>query len=130
MMKKNKVLVLLICLSFSLNVSADPILLQKGNSAPYDGLLFSEQKANDLRKELLDKDYLKLQNDSLNRSLELYKQNESIYKEQKELLLEQNDRLAKSLYEERRVTNWERVGFFVLGIAATGLAFYGVSQLK
>lgn len=124
-----KILTMLICLIFSVNVIADPVLLNKDDKSPYQGLLFSISEAQDLRKELIDKDYLKLQNDSLNRSLELYKSNENLYTQQKQLLLDQNDKLAKSLYQERQVTNWERLGFVLLGIGITGLAVYGAGQI-
>jgi len=124
-----KILTVLVCSIFSFVVAADPVYLNKDDKSPYSGLLFTEQKANEIRRELLDKDYLKLQNDSLNRSLDLYKANEALYGQQKQLLLDQNDKLAKSLYQERNLTNWERVGFFVLGITVTGLAIYGASQL-
>ncbi len=121
--------IILISFLISIQAFADPISLSKDQKAPYDGILFTETKANEIRKELLDKDYLQLQNDSLNRSLDLYKSNENLYGQQKQLLLDQNDKLAKSLYQERMVTNWERLGFFLLGIGVTGLAIYGASQL-
>ncbi len=121
--------IILISFLISIQAFADPISLSKDQKAPYDGILFTETKANEIRKEILDKDYLQLQNDSLNRSLDLYKSNENLYGQQTQLLLDQNDKLAKSLYQERMVTNWERLGFFLLGIGVTGLAIYGASQL-
>jgi len=45
------------------------------------------------------------------------------------LLVEQNDKLAKSLYSERTMTTWERVGWFVLGITATGIGAYALKNL-
>lgn len=122
---------LVVLLTFSQNVKADtsPSYLNKGDASPYAGLLFSVDDANSIRKQLIDLDTSKALNDSLNKSIDLYKNNETFYQQQKQVLLEQNDKLAKSLYEERQMTNWERAGFFVLGIAVTGLAFYGVKQL-
>lgn len=116
-------------MTFSTVGKSDATFLDKDQKAPYQGLLFPIDEAQSIRKDLIERDYLKLENLSLKRSVDLYKGNESIYQEQKTILLDQNDKLAKSLYAERQVTNWERLGWFVLGIGVTGLAIYGVKQI-
>lgn len=121
---------ILISLLISTQCYAGPVLLENGDKAPYQGLLFPVDEANKIRGELIEKDALVEINKSLNKSLDLYKNNELIYQQQKSILLDQNDKLAKSLYEERKITNWERIGLVVLGIGITGLAIYGVKQLR
>jgi len=106
----------------------DVIFLPKGSTTQYDGYLFTPEKALKTRKELIELDYIKLENDSQKKSLDLFKLNDQYSKDKIQLLLDQNDKLAKSLYEARELTNWEKVGLFTLGVAVTGLAIYGARQ--
>lgn len=120
---------LVISLIFSTTVRSDATFLEKGAKAPFEGILYTIEETQSFRKDLIERDYLKLQNDSLNRSVDLYKSNESLYQSQKNLLLEQNDKLAKSLYQERNLTDTQKFLYFMGGVALTGLAIYGASQL-
>ncbi len=124
----------LICLIFILvqtNVNADdPFYAQRGHVLAQDSWVFSPGKAKETRDKLIDLDtYTKL-NTSLEKSLDLYKSNETIQQNKINLLLEQNDKLAKSLYDERTVTGWERFGYFALGIAATVFAGWAIGQAR
>lgn len=109
--------------------SDDVIYLEKGVPSPFTGYLFPPAKADGIRKELIEKDGLHLLNVSLTKTVELQKDNINIYELRIKNMSEQNDNLAKNLYNERNVTNWERIGFFALGILATGFAIYGVKSI-
>jgi hypothetical protein len=106
----------------------DPTLLNKDQAAPYQGLLFSIGKANDLKNSVLERDSLLKINESLNKSITLQENIISKQNEKVDILLTQNDRLAKSLGDERVVGSWERFGYFLLGIVATVGAGFAINQ--
>jgi hypothetical protein len=124
-----KLLLLLTLLTSSAIAQSDPVYLEKDAKSPYTGLLFTVEESQALRKELIEKDTLVKINESLTRSLDLYRSNESLYQSQKNILLEQNDKLAKSLYSERQLSSTEKALYFLGGVALTGLAVYAASQL-
>lgn len=126
-MKKMTCLLLMIFLTKS--NATDSIVLKKGEVAPYDGLLLTQEKATDTKNKLIEREDLLLINQSLNKSIELYKKNEDLYTIKVEKLTEQNTKLATSLYETREFTPLERAFYFGLGVVATSLAFYGAYQL-
>ncbi len=96
----------------------------------YDqGTLLDKEKSRKIRDELIEKDGLVKLNESLNKSIDLYKSNEEIMLKQKDLLLNQNIELTKTLNDTRSVSGWEKVGYFILGVAITGAAVYGASKL-
>lgn len=104
------------------------VVVSKGDAAPFSGVLLSNEKANQLKVISIEHDEYKLLNDSLNRSINLYKSNEAVYDNKVNVLLQQNDKLAVDLYSARQTTMWEKLGFFVLGVAATTAAVYGVKK--
>jgi hypothetical protein len=108
----------------------DVTLLNKGEPAPYKGLLFTESKANEIRKELLELDTLKLMEKSYEKSIKYYKDNEELYKHKVDTLLVQNDKLSAAYIQIRERSDWENRLWFGLGMVLTGLAVYSAAQLK
>lgn len=108
----------------------DPTLLQKDQAAPYEGLLFSQPKAQDIRNKLLERDAFKSTNESLERTISLKTENITLLESQKELLLKNNDSLATSLHAERTSNMWTYFGFFALGVGGTILGLYGIKQIQ
>lgn len=106
----------------------DTVPLTKGQAAPMDGVLFSSDKANQTRKDLIELDELRLKEPSYKRTIDLYKANENLYSDKIKIVSDQNDNLAKNLYEARSLTTWEKLGYFALGVAVTGLAVRGIQQ--
>lgn len=113
------------------SVPADKVyLLEKGTEAPFKGYLFPEEKALNLRKELVELDGLKALEKSYLRSIDLYKLNEDRYNNKINILLEQNDKLSTSIINSEKRSEWENRIWFIMGIGVTGLAVYGASQLS
>lgn len=126
---KNKIICLLLIHSFvNIKADTDPFFAQKGYTLLQDSWIFSPAKAKDVRDRLIDLDTYQKLNESLNKSIELYKKNEVINDNKINLLIEQNDRLAKSLLAERTVGGWERFGYFLLGIVATVGAGFAIKK--
>ena len=116
---------LLLISSIALNVPSraeDAVILQKNSPAPFTGILMDNTMVNDLRKASVERDGLVNLNASLTRSMTLQDDIITRQNNQKITLLDQNDKLALRLGEERSIGTWERIGFMALGIAASGMA--------
>lgn len=113
----------------SLCFAQDSVLLHQNDKAPYDGILLTQDKAQDVKNKLLEGDSYKLLNDSLNKSLNL--QADIITKDDNKinLCMDQNDKLAKSLQSSTTMSDWEKVGYFLVGVFATAAAIYGAHQI-
>jgi len=110
----------------SVVIADDAVVLNKGQPAPYTGLLLTEEKANSVYNDL---NKYKLLNESLQRTVFLYEQNEKLQEKRVNVLLEQNDKLAINLQQARTVSNWEKVLWFGLGFLSVGLGIYGVQAI-
>ena len=89
-------------------------VLQKGDSAPYKGILFDMEEERGLRKVKMEHIQIKELN-----ALQLEK------------LMLQSKRI-KNLrsHIESNKSVWSKIGFFTLGILATSAALYGGVQLS
>jgi len=107
----------------------DSVFLNKDDKAPYSGYLLPKEKVLELRNNTLERDTLKLQNDSLNRSVT--RQDGIIAKKDQQLTLygDQMDKMAQVAYSAQSLNNWEKVGYVALGIIITGLAIKGAHDL-
>jgi hypothetical protein len=105
------------------------VLLERGKPAPYSGVLFPVEKANELRKMAIELDTLRAVNESYIKSIGLYQKTIQLHDEKYNLLYQQNDRLAEALVESRRSNDLQRVIWFTLGVLATGFAFYGAKKI-
>lgn len=107
----------------------DVTIVKKGTPAPYDGQLFTHTKAESVRKELIEKDQLKIFNKALKETIAIQDKIIDNKSEQVTLLKEQNEKLVKKVDEAGQTSNFEKALWFGLGIAATSLAIYGASSL-
>lgn len=108
----------------------EAVHLNKSQSAPYEGILLTVSKAEQTKVRLIEADQLTDINTSLNKSLDLYKTNEILYNNKINLLMTQNDTLAKSAYEAQSNSFWKYAIMFLGGCAATTLGLYGLKQLQ
>jgi hypothetical protein len=123
------VFILILLLSFRNAYGSDVTYIEKDVKAPYNGYLFSPEKTKEVRAGLLERDGLKTINESLESSMKSLMNINRNNQEKVDILLEKNDKLAKSLYEERQMSDFERLMWFGLGVVGTGLAIYGASQI-
>lgn len=127
-MKKINTIILLVFIS-NISFAEDKVQeLQIGQISPYTGILMPQSKADQIKMDLINADYNKAVNESLNKSIELYKSNETLYQNKVNVLTDQNNNLAKNLYEERSLSAWEKFGLFGLGILATVGAGFAIKK--
>jgi hypothetical protein len=105
------------------------VYLEKNKPAPYSGVLFPSEKADELRKMAIEVETLRAINESYNKSIQLYRQTITLSDEKFKLLETQNERLSVSLVESRRSNDLQKILWFSLGVLATGLAVYGAKQI-
>lgn len=120
---KQFLMILMICLVSVNSLAQTTVPLNKNDTAPFSGVLFDNKTAQEARNALIIVP-------SLEKSLQLQTENFTLSEDKVNLLLKQNDNLAKRLGEEREVKSWERVLWFSLGIAASGFAVYGARRLQ
>lgn len=120
---------IIVCMMHS-TAQADQVrYLLKGETAPYTGFLFDEEKANNIKNAVVERDGYKLINESLERSIQLHKANQELYIQQRDIFRTQNDKLAIELEKERSTSTLSHILWFSLGVLATGIAVYGAKQI-
>jgi len=123
--------ILLVTLLVNLAYGADnAISLNVGQPAPYSGILLTPAAAADQRTVGQQRDSYKLLNGSLQTSLDAANKEASDAKKEVKLLQTDNQNLASNLRSTQRLSDWEKVGYFVLGIVVTSLAIDGASKLS
>lgn len=111
-------------LIFSLSASncyadTDVVELQPNQLAPFHGLLFTPEKANSIKAQLLDGDLYKQLSESQQHSIDILKQNMDLSEKKVSMLLDQNDKLSESLKSAQGMNNLERIGLVLLGVVMT-----------
>ena len=108
----------------------DIVHVKKGDAAPYDGYLLDQEKANKVRDQALDNEGLVKTNESLNKSIILYKSNQDLLTQENDILLKKDIELTKTLNDTRTTSDWVKVGYFVLGVVVVSAGVYGASHLS
>src|SRR5687768_16503787 len=98
----------------------DVVHLEKGKPAPYTGLLFTEQKANEVRRELLELDKTRVRLLSREQEVHLLRSASTLREKEIELYRVQNERLI----DNQETSDIMRYVWFGLGVAVTGIAVY------
>lgn len=119
-------LISLIIVTISLNSFSQVVSLNKDDKAPYAGLLFTKEKADELRKELLDKDSLTAENQSLGKQIDLYKRKEDISTNQINELLDANTKLSSHIKDQN--SEYRPLLWFVIGVATSTLTVYAIKK--
>jgi hypothetical protein len=97
------------------------VLVEKDFPAPYKGYLFPEDKALKFRRDLLELDTLRELKTSYERTITLYKTNDELHNYRVNMLLDQNDKLAKAVYQSKDRESWENWMWFAAGVLVTGI---------
>lgn len=104
------------------------ISITKNTPAPYDGVLFSNDKAKELYADMQECDAQKQANVSLLKSLTLMQSNQTIYEAQVSELKIQNETLDTALVKAQSNGFWNRAMYFGLGVLTTGLIVYAARK--
>lgn len=102
------------------DVSEIPIL--KGQPAPITGYLFTHDKTVEIYRTYLERDAFKADKTSLQKSLDLEKNNVDI-------LQKDNSILYDSLQKSKSSTDLQKILWFAAGVITAGLAVDGASKL-
>lgn len=110
----------MIMLTFSTSVKAEEaIVLNKGDIAPFAGILMDNNKANNIRLQLTNLDFHKALNSSYEKSIKIYKDNEIYYSNKTNILFKQNNELMDQIRTNASLNKWENMAWFGLGILVT-----------
>jgi len=104
-------------------------VIKKGQAANCDGFLFSPETEKKASEAIDDAKYYKDLNLRLQNRKELTDKEIEVLDKRLQLYVEQCETLAERLNKRENQNKWERVLWFTLGIAVTGLAVHGASQL-
>jgi hypothetical protein len=126
---KNLLIGLIIVSLTNNGFAQDSIAINKGTPAPFSGILFTKQKSEQIRNELIERDQFKIFNKTLLDNSEIQQKIIGNQKLQVEILLNQNERLVKQTEKAETMSNWQRATWFGLGIISAGFAVYGASLL-
>lgn len=107
----------------------ESVMIKKDERAPFEGVLFPLDQANKMRYQLIECDIKKELNSSYERTIKLYKENETYQENKVNILLKQNDELSKSLTEAKSTNDFQKILWFGLGVIATGLAIYAGKEM-
>jgi hypothetical protein len=111
----------------NLNLKAeDAISIQKGQTAPYSGVLFTESGARDLRSEIINARKVEIQLTTEQQKHELSKRIIQLKDSEIELYRSQNKRLERA----NQASDTVKTIYFGLGILLTAGAVYGAGALS
>ncbi len=131
-MLKKILSLLMMTMILSQNVRADKsIEIPAAELTPFASILMDKEKADKVHIQLLERDLYEELSDSQQKTINLYKSNQSLEDEQIKTLTSQNDKLSESLKSAQGMNNLERFGIFALGVIATigaGLAIQHISK--
>jgi hypothetical protein len=116
---------LLLIFSTTVKADSDVVFVNKNSPAPFDGILFTESKAKDLRRDILESDKTKILLQSQLHKSTMLQQVIELKETEIELYRKQNQRLLVS----EQSSNTMQYVWFGLGVLATGIAVYGAGSL-
>lgn len=111
-------LIIISLLTTNIALADNVTAIQKGQAAPYEGVLFDTEAANNLRTDKLDLQYLR-------KSEDVYKKNEQLYIDRLKIKDEEIDRLSK---KDSKILGLD--GGFVGGVALTILLTFAVKKVS
>lgn len=109
--------------------AGDVTFIEKGTPAPYNGHLFTEPAAQQIRRDLIDRDQLIIFTKALLENETRHKKIITNQQEQVKVLLTQNEKLVKRAQSTESLPMYERIFWTGLGVAVTGFAIYGATLI-
>ena len=129
-MKNFRIFLIIILISNNCFCDNASTPLKKGQAAPFDGVLVTNEQANKIKDALIDNDGLKKINEYQATTIDLQKKNADVDAQKITLLSQQNDKLSTTLESTRQFNTWEKVLFIGLGIVAAGVGAYAFSKTR
>lgn len=105
-------------------------VLEKGQVANCDGLLFSPEASKKADEAIEDVKYYKSLTDKLGSRIDYSNKETEILEKRLKLYIDQSNILADQMIKKENEDKWQKVIWFGLGVIATGAAFYGASHLN
>lgn len=121
-------LLAILCLNFAL--AEDVIKLNKGDSAPFQGLLFPEDKAKETYNKLTDCNLQLQLLDIQDKKVALFVENENIYKSRIEYLRTDNEKLMQKNADLQQSSDIMKAVFFLGGALLTTAIVFGVNHVQ
>jgi hypothetical protein len=129
----DRTILLVLILSFSqttLAVCPDPIqVLSRGQVANCDGLLFSPEASKKVDETQQDAEYYKSLSEKLQVRHDYMVKESEILDKRLKLYVDQSNTLALELTHKETEDKWQKIGYFALGVFATGIAVYAEAQV-
>ena len=129
-----KQIILAIILTFSqvshANCPEDIQVIEQGQVANCDGLLFSPEAAKKVDENQQDAKYYKELSGQLYESRNLYIEQVDTMDKRLKLYMDQSHTLAQEVTRKENEDKWQKFLYFGLGVLATGVAIYGASELS
>jgi hypothetical protein len=109
------------------NAGANDVFpIKKGEPSPIQGVVFTESKANEIRKEILDSDINKVRLESSQERISILQSVIKLREGEVESLRAQNRRVINL----NKVNNASNTLYFILGIVVAGASVYGARSLS
>lgn len=116
--------------TFANECPEDIQIIEKGQVANCDGLLFSKEAALEVDKTQKDAKYYKELSTNLLERRELTNKEISVLDKRLKIYMDQSTLLAKEVHRKEKQDKWQQFIWFGLGVLATGVAVHGAGQLK
>lgn len=129
-MKLLMVLVLLATQTSYAGCPDDVQVINKGQVANCDGLLFSPEASKKVDETQQDAEYYKSLSAKLQVRHDYMLKEQEILDRRLKLYVDQSQTLATELVHKENQDKWQKVVYFGLGVLATGIAFEAAKELR
>lgn len=118
------------CTAWATDCPEDIQVIEKGQVANCDGLLFSPEASAEVDETQQDLKFEQELNAQLMRKNVLLEQYADTVEKRLQLYVDQSNTLAKELTKREDRNKWEKFLYFGLGIVVTGIAVDAASELR
>lgn len=116
---------LLLLISFNA-FSQQVVTVKKGDIVPFDGVLFTKEKELEVRKEVLEKDFLLKKNTLLEELGKIQKDELDIANKRVEVYQKRTQEMADREVRQENTDFWKSAFYFTAGALIVGIIGYGV----